>query len=286
MTANGREGDSGTMTQTTTRLEVTPVGGGIGADIHGADLSVEQPEETYAEIRATLCRYGVVFFHDQDLDADAHERLSRHFGEPMSTQELRKEPEQTRNIGGGWHVDLTFLPEPPFATMLVAKQLPERGGDTMWSSMALAYEALSDGLRATLDSMWAVHANVRNLALSYEHTDPPEPSIDDYDKAEGTLHPVVVAHPETGRRSLFLNPEYTTRFEGWTRRESLPLLEYLYQHAARPEFTTRLRWRPGMVAFWDNRQVWHNAVNDYTGMLRVMSRSVIRGQAPKPAVPR
>jgi len=136
---------------------------------------------------------------------------------------------------------------------------------------------------ATLLGMRAVHANVRNLGLSYDQTAPPEPGPDAYDAAEGSLHPVVAEHPESGRPVLYVNSEYTARFEGWTRRESLGLLSYLFGHGQRPEFGVRLRWRPGTIAFWDNRQVWHLAVNDYQGMRRVMSRSMIKGSPPIPA---
>lgn len=173
---------------------------------------------------------------------------------------------------------MTFLTAPPMATMLVA-----RGGDTLWSSMALACDALSEGLKHTLDNLCAVHANVRKLGLGYENTAPPEPSVDDYNNAEGTLHPAVIRHPETGRKCLYINGEYTIRFERWTRQESLGLLQFLLQHGQRPEFGVRFHWRPGSVAFWDNRQVWHLAVNDDRGMPRVMNRTVLKGTEPLPA---
>ena len=131
--------------------------------------------------------------------------------------------------------------------------------------------------------MQAVHANVRKLGLSYEQTSPPEPSIAEYDAAEGPLHPVITVIPETGRRVLYVNPEFTARFEGWTRRESLPLLQYLFSHGVRPEFVTRFNWAPGSIAFWDNRQVWHFAVNDYQGQRRVMNRILLAGTKPVPA---
>lgn len=265
---------------TTTNVQVRPIGCGIGAEVSGVDLRVEQPAEIYSQIRAAFNTYGVIFFHDQELSAQQHHDFTAHFGEVLTTQELRKEEDQTRNVGESWHVDMTFLPSPPMATMLLAKQLPAQGGDTLWASMPMAYDGLSDGLKRTLEGLNAVHANVRGLGLSYGQTAPPEPSVDDYDTAEGVLHPVVIRHPETGRKSLFVNAEYTARFEGWTRRESLTLLEYLFRHGQRPEYTLRLHWCPGTVAFWDNRQVWHLAVNDYHGMRRVMSRTVLNGEPP------
>ena len=263
--------------------EVRPVGGEIGAEIWGLDLSRDYPDATYDAVRRAWSDYGVIFFRDQHLTADQRERFVRRFGEIQTVQELRKEPDQRRNVGESWHVDMTFRDDPPMGTMLFAEQCPSRGGDTLFAGMAPAYDALSEGLRRTLTGMRAIHANVRKLGLGYENTSPPEPSISDYDAAEGVLHPVVARHPENGRNVLYVNAEYTTRFEGWTRRESLPLLRYLFEHGQRPEFCTRFRWQPGSIAFWDNRQVWHLAVNDYHGMRRVMNRYLFRGTVPVPA---
>jgi taurine dioxygenase len=178
---------------------------------------------------------------------------------------------------------MTCFDEPPIGTILFAEEVPPYGGDTQWAGMGPAFAALSSGLRQTLLGMHAVHANVRKLGLSYEQTDPPEPSIAEYDAAEGPLHPVVRLIPETGRSVLYVNPEFTTRFEGWTRRESLPLLRFLFEHGVRPEFVTRFNWAPGSIAFWDNRQVWHFAVNDYQGQRRVMNRILLTGTKPIPA---
>ncbi len=263
--------------------EVCPVGGLIGAEIAGLDLARDYPDETYQAIRRAWAEHGVIFFRDQFLTAGQRERFARRFGGIRTTQQLRKEPGQTRNVGESWHVDMTCFEEPPIGTMLFAEECPPQGGDTMFAGMAPAYDELSAGLRRTLVTMRAVHANVRNLGLSYEQTSPPEPSISQYDAAEGVLHPVVIRHPETGRNVLYVNPEYTARFEGWTRRESLGLLQYLFRHGERPEFCTRFRWQPGSVAFWDNRQVWHLAVNDYQGLRRVMNRILLTGTRPVPA---
>ena len=263
--------------------EVRPVGGLIGAEIAGVDLARDYPDETYRAIRRAWAEYGVIFFRDQYLTAAQRERFASRFGGIRTTQQLRKEPDQTRFVGESWHVDMTCFEEPPVGTMLFAEECPARGGDTMFAGMATAYDHLSAGLRRTLVTMRAVHANVRNLGLSYEQTSPPEPSVSQYDAAEGVLHPVVIRHPETGRNVLYVNPEYTARFEGWTRRESLGLLQYLFGHGERPEFCTRFQWQPGSVAFWDNRQVWHLAVNDYQGLRRVMNRILLTGTRPVPA---
>jgi taurine dioxygenase len=165
--------------------------------------------------------------------------------------------------------------------MLFCEEVPPWGGDTQWAAMGPTFEAFSPGLQATLLGLSAIHANVRKLGYSYAQTDPPEPSIAEYDAAEGPVHPVVRLIPETGRRVLYVNPEFTTRFEGWTRRESLPLLNYLFAFGTRPEFIARFRWAPGSIAMWDNRQTWHFAVNDYQGQRRVMHRILLAGSKPE-----
>jgi taurine dioxygenase len=263
--------------------EIRPTAGLLGAEIHGVDLTRDHPDETYAAIRRALVEHSVIFFRDQHLDEDAREHFTSRFGEISVRQVLRKEPDQVRAIGEGWHTDMTCYQPPPFATILFAEEVPPVGGDTQWAGMGPAFEALSPGLRATLRGLRAVHANVRNLGNNYDQTDPPEPPISAYDAAQGPVHPVVRLIPETGRHVLYVNPEFTARFEGWTRRESLPLLRYLFEFGTRPQFVTRFRWEPGSIAFWDNRQVWHFAVNDYQGHRRVMHRLLLRGTVPEPA---
>ncbi len=270
---------------TATLPEVHKTGGLIGAELRGLDLTREYPDETYEAIGQAWAEHGVIFFRDQFLDEEQRERFASRFGEIRVKQELRKEPEQTRAIGEGWHTDMTCFDEPPKATILFGQEIPPYGGDTQWAGMGPAFEALSPGLQATLLGLWAIHSNVRKLGLSYAQTDPPEPSIAEYDAAEGPLHPVVRLIPETGRKVLYVNPEFTMRFEGWTRRESLPLLRYLFEFGVRPEFVTRFNWAPGSIAFWDNRQVWHFAVNDYQGQRRVMHRILLAGSKPVPAGP-
>jgi taurine dioxygenase len=269
--------------ETATLPEVHKAGGLIGAEIRGLDLTREYPGETYEAVRQAWAENGVIFFRDQHLNAEQREHFATRFGTIRVKQELRKEPEQTRAIGEGWHTDMTFFGEPPIATMLFAEEIPPWGGDTQWAGLGPAFEALSAGLQATLLGLRAIHSNIRKLGLSYAQTDPPEPSIAEYDTAEGPVHPVVRLIPETGRSVLYVNPEFTMRFEGWTRRESLPLLRYLYEFGARPEFVTRFHWAPGSIAMWDNRQTWHFAVNDYQGQRRVMHRILLAGTKPIPA---
>jgi taurine dioxygenase len=277
-----------------TTIDIRPVSMSAGAEIHGVDLAEPLEDRTYRDIRNALNDYGVIFFRNQKLTPGQHLAFTERFGEvefddtsslgnpdgfPMIA-EVRKEPESTRNIGGNWHSDHSFDPLPPLGAVLLARELPEYGGDTLFASMYAAYDALSDGLKKTLEGLRAVHAKTRAYVglmperqLSASDTAAAQREF----AAREAVHPVTPRHPESGRRVLFVNPTYTTRFEGWTEKESAPLLDYLFRHAARPEFTYRFQWHEGSIAFWDNRSVWHYALNDYHGSRRLMHRICIKG---------
>jgi taurine dioxygenase len=277
-----------------TTIDIRPVHMTTGAEIHGVDLAEPLQDSAYREIRNALNEYGVIFFRGQNLTPAQHLAFTERFGEveaddsmslghpdgyPMIC-EVRKEPEETRNVGGKWHSDHSFDPAPPLGAVLLARELPDYGGDTMFASMYAAYDALSDGLKRTIEGLRAVHAKTR----AYESlTTERQVSAAHKDEARAkfgsreALHPVAPRHPESGRRLLFINPNYTVRFEGWTEKESEPLLNFLYQHAARPEFTYRFQWQQGSIAFWDNRSVWHYALNDYHGSRRLMHRISVKG---------
>lgn len=258
------------------------LGDAIGAEITGIDLSQPLSDAADARIGRLLAERGVLFFRDQAIEPAAHAAFAARFGEatvgkyvdavpgfPKMT-EVSKAEDQVDNIGGGWHADQTFHDQPPWATILVARELPGYGGDTLFASMAAAFEALSDGMKATLRGLRAVHGNARLLAASKRL----KASVG---AASEVTHPVVIRHPVTGRESLFVNAAYTLRFDGWTERESAPLLDFLFVHGQRPEFQCRLIWTPGTVAVWDNLQTWHYASNDYQGQRRVMHRIAIKG---------
>ena len=275
-------------------IDVRKVSANIGAEIHGVDLRQPLDDHTYGEIRGALNEHGVIFFRDQDIGPDHHLAFGKRFGEididptaltghpagyPMIC-EVRKEPEQTRNTGGNWHSDHTFDPNPPLGSILLARELPDYGGDTMFAGMYAAYDALSDGMKRTLEGLNAVHAKTRafdGLPSDRQVSAEQKAAIHAQFAAREAVHPVTPRHPESGRRLLFVNPTYTTRFEGWTEKESEPLLKFLFQHAARPEFTYRFQWRIGSIAFWDNRSVWHYALNDYHGSRRLMHRVALKG---------
>jgi taurine dioxygenase len=191
--------------------------------------------------------------------------------------EVIKEPADKTNFGGGWHSDMSFLERPAIGSILYAVELPEWGGDTLFSSQVAAYEALSAGMKATLEGLRAVHSAGREYsAQGHSAQKRASMSVVEAEGAVGEyVHPVVLVHPESGRRALYVNPAFTMRFEGWTKRESRPLLDFLFEHCRYEGYTCRFNWRPGSVAFWDNRQVWHFALNDYPGQRRHMRRVTV-----------
>jgi taurine dioxygenase len=268
-------------------LEIQPMSGTTGAEIGGVDLCQPLSDQTVGAIRDVLAEFGVVVFRDQDLTPEQHIAVARRFGEININRFfahasgypeialVSKEPDQTVNIGGGWHTDHSYDERPALGSMLYALEVPPTGGDTMFASMYAAYDALSDGLKQTLSGLRAVHSSRHVFGTERPGL---KGRVGNAELAtQDAIHPVVITHPESGKRALYVNPGFTLRFDGWTDDESRPLLSYLYEHAARPEFTCRLRWRNGSLAFWDNRSTWHYALNDYQGQRRLMHRITIEG---------
>jgi taurine dioxygenase len=274
-------------------IEVRPITGALGAEIHGVDLGADLDAASVAAIRRALLDHCVVFFRDQRLDAAQQKALARRFGEIFvhpnyatvvadpEIIEIRREPGDARIVGEEWHTDTTMMAEPPMGAILYAIDVPPYGGDTLFASQYLAYEALSDGMKRLLEGLRAVHSD-RKVAG-------PQAGMNAYRatkvREEGweetvSTHPVVRTHPETGRKLLFVNHSYTLRFDGMTEAESAPLLGYLLEHGHRPEFTCRFRWANGSVAFWDNRCVKHLAVHDAGRFRRIMRRVQIAGDKP------
>jgi taurine dioxygenase len=264
--------------------------GALGAELLGIDLSKPLDDQAVTGIKAALQEYGVIFFRDQQLTPEQHIAFAEAIGtininrffKPVDgypkIAEVRKEPEQTTNIGGGWHTDHSYDQIPALGSILLAREVPEHGGDTLFCSMGLAYDALSDGLKKTLEGMRAVHSSRHVFGAVSEYGKEVAGRIGNPELAtQDAVHPVVIRHPDTQRKTLYVNRGFTTHFEGWTKQESQPLLEYLYQHAARPEFQTRFQWRPGSIALWDNRATWHYALNDYQGQRRLMHRITLEG---------
>jgi alpha-ketoglutarate-dependent taurine dioxygenase len=277
-------------------IAVAPVAGALGAEVTGVDLAAPLPDAVIGEIRRALLDRQVVFFRDQNLTPEQHLAFGRRFGalqihdyvEAMpgypEILEVRKEPEEKRNFGGGWHSDVSYLERPSLGSVLYALEVPDWGGDTMFANQYLAYEALSPGMQRLLDGLVAIHSARRPYGPNAERAQDYGPSSMRFRfsaEAEAEVeHPVVRTHVETGRKALYVNRNFTIRFKDMTEAESAPLLEFLYEHAARPEFTCRFRWRPGSVAFWDNRCVQHYALNDYHGRRRLMHRVTIEGERP------
>ncbi len=272
------------------RFDIRPSSPAVGAEILGIDLAKPlSPDET-AELRGALADHGVIFFRDQEITPEQHIAFAESFapininrffravpGHPQIA-EVRKEPEQTTNIGGGWHTDHSYDQVPALGSILLAREVPDSGGDTMFASMHHAYEALSDGLKATLEGLRAVHSSRHVFGAGTEHAKGVKGRIGNSELAtQDAVHPVVIRHPDSGRKTLYVNGGFTTRFDGWTEKESKPLLDYLYAHAAQPQFHTRFQWRKGSIAFWDNRATWHFAINDYHGERRLMHRITLEG---------
>ncbi|USG62531.1 TauD/TfdA family dioxygenase [Sneathiella marina] len=273
-------------------IEVTPVAGALGAEISGIDLSHDLDDNTVAQIRQALLEYLVIFFRDQDITPEQHLAFAERFGTPVAyplVKGLEGFPEiipvlklehETVNFGGLWHSDTTYKECPPLGSILLARELPPYGGDTLFANMYKAYEGLSDGMKEVLSGLKAINSSENPVAKSTRQA-----RLDDSGKmpAETVLeaiHPVVRTHPETGRKALFINPGHTVRFEGMTEAESTPILDFLYQEQIKPEYTCRFVWRPGSIAFWDNRSSQHNPINDYHGYKRLLHRITLEGDRP------
>jgi taurine dioxygenase len=280
-------------------IEVSPIAGALGAEIGGVDLA-DLDDATFCEIREAFHDHLVIFFRDQTLTPAQHMAFARRFGEldihpfaagldgyPEVLPIIKEPSDRAANFGGTWHSDVTFYEKPALGSILYALEVPTAGGDTMFANMYAAYEALSDGLKNTLDGMIAIHSASRvygtgnSRAANRQKDGGKSMQIRTGFDAEATVeHPVVRTHPETGRKGLFVNRNFTLRFKDWTDEESAPLLNYLYDHCVRPEFTCRFRWQPRSIAFWDNRCTQHYALNDYHGQRREMHRVTVVGDRP------
>lgn len=271
-------------------MDIRPISGALGAEIHGVDLTALD-DGTVAGIRQALLDYLVVFFRDQDLAPAAFRDFTARFGKPVEypfvrglegfpeiIQVLKREDERS-NFGGIWHSDTSYLDEPPMGSVLLARELPPYGGDTLFANQYMAFEALSDGLQRTLLGLRGVNTSAK-ADVTRTREDRVKDSGTTAKQDYASEHPVVRTHPETGRRALYVNVAHTARFAGWTEEESAPLLSFLFAHQIKPEFTCRFRWSPNSIAFWDNRAAQHNPVNDYHGFRRSMHRITLAGDRP------
>ncbi len=275
------------------KISVRPLAGALGAEIGGVDLT-RADAATWDEIRAAFRDRLVLAFPGQALDPKAIARVAANFGtvgfypfaegfpEEPHVFAIVKEPHETKNFGEGWHSDTTYTEIPPKATVLYSVEVPPFGGDTLFANMYLAYDTLSDGMKSLLEGLRAVnsaaHRKGGGRAAGNAYTSVKLVGQDNM-TLQG-IHPVVRTHPETGRKALYVNALHTVKIEGWTEEESRPLLEFLFRHKERPEFTCRYRWQAGTFTIWDNRAVQHLAINDYHGFRREMHRLSIEGDRP------
>jgi len=277
------------------QISITPCNG-PGAEIGNIDLSQGSSEADFETIRQAFADHGLIFFRDQTITPEQHIAFAKRWGDininrfftPVDgypeIAEVRKEPDQATNIGGGWHTDHSYDVEPAMGSILVARELPPKGGDTMFADMAAAYEALDDETKTLLDGLEAVHSSKQIFGQQggYKNDSDANDRLGNADAADAlddVIHPVAITHPLSGKKILYVNAAFTIGIKGWSREDSMKLLMKLYAHAAQDRFVTRFEWKPGSIAFWDNRATWHYALNDYQGERRVMHRITLEGCA-------
>lgn len=274
-------------------MKVQRVAGALGAEISGVSLANGVPAALAQELRAALLEHQVIFLRDQDLTPAQFLTFAQAMGTPVEYPfvkgldgfphiiEVKKLEHERVNFGGIWHSDTTYLDEPPMGSMLLAREIPPYGGDTLFASQYAAYEALSDTMKRLLDGLQGISSSAK-ADVSKTREDRIKSDGKDSARTEYRVaHPVVRTHPETGRKALFVNVAHTCGIEGLSDEESAPLLHFLFQHQVKPEFTCRFVWRPHSIAFWDNRCVQHNPINDYHGFRRVMHRITLQGDRPR-----
>ncbi|TRD10075.1 taurine dioxygenase [Erythrobacter insulae] len=267
-------------------LDIRPLTPAIGAEIRGIDLSASDVGKRVPEIRTALLNHGVIFFRDQDLSQEQHIAFARHFGDlevHPATPKDQPNPEVLRISHGPrsrgqenyWHSDVTWREKPSLGSILLAREVPECGGDTLFANMHLAYERLSDKMKEFCEGLTAVHDISRVFAKRLGKA--PE---DLHEKFPPVRHPVIRTHPETGERVIYVNTAFTSHIEGVSNEESQWLLAHLYKTAMDAEIQCRFQWKAGSIAFWDNRVCQHLAVSDYFPDRRVMERVTVEGDAP------
>ena len=273
-------------------MKFKKIAGALGAEISGVDLTQEISPALAADIRQVFLAHQVIFLRNQDLKPAQFLRFAQAMGQPIEYPfvqgidgyphiiEVKKLEHETSNFGGIWHSDTTYLAQPPMGSMLLARELPPYGGDTLFANQYLAYEALSPTMQGMLENLVGISSSAKaDVSKTREDrlkSDPRQGAAQQYQ----TAHPVVRTHPETGRKALYVNVAHTDGIQGLTPQESEPLLRFLFAHQVQPEFTCRFVWQPNSLAFWDNRCTQHNPVNDYHGHRRVMQRITLQGDTP------
>lgn len=275
-------------------LDIRPLAGACGAEVFGVNGAAPLANDVSAALKAAWLEHQVIVLRDQDLSPAGLVALARNFGAPNiypfvkgfdeqpEVIRIVKEPHDESTFGERWHSDTTYTPNPPIATMLYGVEIPDYGGDTAFASAQLAYERLSPAFQDMLGDLRAVNnasvpggrASGRLKFSTMAITDQDEGLLE-------AIHPLVRTHPDTGKKSIYVNSIHTKRIDGWTEAESKPLLDYLFDHITRPEHTCRVDWEKGTVTLWDNRAVQHTAINDYQGLRREAWRVTIEGKPPE-----
>lgn len=272
-------------------MHITPLAPNAGATVSGIQLATLDDAELKA-LQQAVYTHGVAVLRSQSFSPEEHIAFAKRWGGidinnyfPLEDEYpeiaiVRKKADQQTNIGGAWHTDHSYDQIPAMGSILVARVLPPSGGDTLFAHMGAAYDALPDDLKQQVEGLRAYHTADHVYAPdgAYAQTDMGS-ELRGQELKTGATHPVVIRHPQTGRRLLYVNPSFTIHFEGQTRAESLPLLLRLYAAAMDEANQCRVVWEPGTVAIWDNRATWHNALNDYPGYAREMHRITLSGEA-------
>ena len=273
-------------------MKVRRLAGAVGAEISGVDLTQPISVTLAQEIRDVWLAHEVIFLRDQPLSSQQFMDFANAMGEPVEYPfvkgidgfphiiEVKKLEHERVNFGGVWHSDTTYLDLPPMGSMLLAKEIPPFGGDTLFASQYAAYEALSDTMQRLLSGLQGINSSAKADVSKTREDRLSTDGKASAPKSFTSKHPVVRTHPETGRKALYVNVAHTSGIEGLTELESASLLKFLFDHQVKPEFTCRWAWEPHALAFWDNRCVQHNPVNDYHGYRRVLQRITLQGDKP------
>ena len=275
-----------------TEIKVRKIAGALGAEISGIDLSQDITDDLAKKIRRVFLDNGVIFIKNQSLTSQQFLNFAKKMGEPVEYPfvkglegfpeiiEVKKLEHEKHNFGGVWHSDTTYLDCPPMGSMLLSKEIPPYGGDTLFACQYAAYEALSGTMQRMLDGLKGISSSSK-ADVSKTREDRIKSDGNEYaPKSFTNSHPLIRTHPETGRKALYVNVAHTIGIEGLTDAESAPLLSFLFEHQVKPEFTCRWVWEPNCLAFWDNRCTQHNPINDYHGFKRILHRITLEGTKP------
>lgn len=274
-------------------MEIIPLTGGLGAEIFGADLT---DVACFDSIQQAFVDHAVIVIREQNISPDDHLHFARRFGDINVNRffsALPSHPEiavvfkdinQKEAVGEGWHTDHSYDQIPALGSILHAIEMPKVGGDTLFESMSMAFEALSPTMQSFLSDLSAWHSSRHVFGAETASSEAAKTRrlANQNAATQDALHPVVIKHPLSGKSCLYVNPVFTTRIQGLSEAESDGILQMLYTHIQQPEFQCRIRWKAGDVTMWDNRATWHKAINDYHGQRRLMHRVTVEGCAIGP----